>query len=167
MRLSQVGELALLEKIRARFSKKSRAVLTGIGDDAAILRIEPGELLATSDMMVEGVHFDRALITPFQLGFKLVSVNVSDIYAMGGKPRFVLLDVAAPDETGTGFIDGLLDGVASANERYGMSLVGGDVSSSMDGVVLSATVLGKGDRSVKRSGAKPGDGIYVTGNLGD
>jgi thiamine-monophosphate kinase len=167
MRLSQAGELSLLEKIRDGFPDRARAVITGIGDDSAVLRSGPGKLLATSDMMVEGVHFDLGLITPRQLGFKLISANVSDIYAMGGRPRFALLDIAATGDTGTDFIDGLLSGVKEALGLYGVSLVGGDVSSSGAGMALSATLLGFADRPVRRSGARPGDMIYVTGSLGE
>lgn len=167
MRLSRKGELALVEKIRRRFEPSGRSVLLGIGDDAAVLRPGRGRLLATTDMMLEGVHFDLRLATPYQLGFKLVSVNVSDIYAMGGAPSHALLGMAAPGSTGEDFIDPFLDGVAEAARLYGLSVVGGDVSSSPGGLALSATVLGSASRPVTRSGARPGDGIFVTGALGD
>lgn len=167
MKLSDIGELKFLDDIRSRFSGRSRAVLTGIGDDAAVLRPGKGKLLATTDFMLEDVHFDLDLITPFQLGFKLVSVNVSDIYAMGGKPRFVLLGIAAPAGTEKSFTDRLLGGVEAALGHYRALLVGGDVSSSPRKLVLSATVLGFSERPVKRSGARPGEFIFVTGSLGD
>jgi thiamine-monophosphate kinase len=167
MRLSQAGELSLLENIRSRFAGKSRNVLTGIGDDSAVLRPCSGELLATSDYMLEGVHFDLRHMTPLQLGFKLVSVNVSDIYAMGGSPRHMLVSIAAPADTKMSFMDGLFDGIEAAIGFYGMSLVGGDVSASKSHVVLSATALGCARKAVRRSGARPGDLIYVSGNLGD
>jgi thiamine-monophosphate kinase len=167
VRLSDIGELKLLDGIRSRFLKKSRAVLTGIGDDAAVLKPGKGKLLVTTDFMLEDVHFDLNLITPFQLGFKLVSINVSDIYAMCGKPRFLLLGIAAPSETKKSFLDGLLEGVEAALGHYGALLVGGDVSMSPRKLAFSATVIGLSERPVKRSKAKPGDIIYVTGNLGD
>lgn len=168
MRLARVGELALLERVRARFHEKSRDVVAGIGDDAAVLRFAGKKnLLATSDMMLEGVHFDLRFTTPLQLGFKLVSVNVSDIYAMGGKPSFALLDIAAPVDTEDRFLEGLFEGVSEGARAYGVLVVGGDISSSREGLVLSATLLGEAAKPVLRSGARPGDKLYVTGCLGE
>lgn len=167
MRLREIGELPLLERIRARFSVKSGSVLAGMGDDAAILKGDSRKLLATTDMMVEGVHFDLGFTTPYQAGFKLVSANVSDIYAMGGKPRFALLALAAPEDTEESFVDGLLDGMEEAFGLHGVALVGGDLSATKGKITLSLTVLGYAERPLKRSGAKPGDAIYVTGSLGE
>jgi thiamine-monophosphate kinase len=167
MKLSRTGELALLEKIRKRLSKRSKAVLTGIGDDAAVLKSDTGNLAASTDMMLEGVHFDLRLITPRQLGFKLISVNVSDIYAMGGEPAFALLGIAASGDTEEKFIDDFLYGVKEACAKYKVSVVGGDVSSSKKGMAFSATLMGHVKKPVMRSGAKAGHGIYVTGTLGD
>jgi thiamine-monophosphate kinase len=166
MRLARVGELALLQRVRAAFHEKSRDVVAGIGDDAAVLRFTGKNLLATSDMMLEGVHFDLRLVTPFQLGFKVVSVNVSDIYAMGGKPSFALLDIAAPGDTDDSLLEGLFEGVRAGARSYGVFVVGGDISSSIKGLVLSASILGHAARPVLRSGARPGDKLYVTGSLG-
>ncbi len=123
-------------------------------------------MLLTTDMMVEGVHFDLKWITPFQLGFKLVSVNVSDIYAMGGRPEFVLLDFAAPGDFEKRKFDSVFDGVAAALKTYKLSLIGGDISSSCV-VVLSASVVGSASKVVGRGGARAGDLIYVSGYLGD
>lgn len=167
MTLADIGELALIDKIRLRFARKSRAVVKGIGDDAAVLRGAARPLLATADMMVEGVHFDLRFITPRQLGFKLVSANVSDIYAMGGVPQFALLSIAVPGKTSGAFMDDFFDGVDEALRAYRVALIGGDISSSAGPAALSATVLGQADRPVFRSGARPGDKIYVTGTLGD
>lgn len=167
MKLSLTGELALLEKIRKKLSKKSKAVLTGIGDDAAVLKPHTRNLVASTDMMLEGVHFDLRLITPRQLGFKLISVNVSDIYAMGGEPAFVLLGVAVSGDTEEKFVDNFLHGVEEACKKYKVSVVGGDVSSSKKGMAFSATLMGRVEKPVMRSGAKAGHGIYVTGTLGD
>jgi thiamine-monophosphate kinase len=118
--------------------------------------------------MAEGVHFDLSHTTPYQLGFKLISVNVSDIYAMGGKPLHMLLALALPPETETGFLDRLMDGVYDALKKYGASLAGGDISASpAGGMVLTASVTGSSEKPVLRSGARPGDSLYVTGSLGD
>lgn len=167
MRLSQIGELSLLEQIRKRFEKQSRTIIVGIGDDAAVLKQVDTNLLVTTDMMVEGVHFDLNFTTPFQIGFKLVSVNVSDIYAMGGKPRYLLLSLAMDKNTEKTFIDKFFDGVQRAIKLYGISLVGGDLSSSKSLMSLSATLIGYTKRHIQRSGARVGDKIYVTGPLGD
>jgi thiamine-monophosphate kinase len=167
MKLSRLGEIPLVEKIRSGFRGGSSAVISGIGDDSAVMRPDGRKLLATSDMMLEGVHFDLAFITPFQLGYKLVSVNVSDIYAMGGKPAFLLVDIAVPSSTDEKFVWRFLDGVNSALQRYGVSLVGGDVSSTRGEMCFSATVIGYAKKPVGRSGARPGDRLYVTGPLGE
>ncbi|MDA8324592.1 MAG: thiamine-phosphate kinase [Nitrospiraceae bacterium] len=170
--LRQLGELALLDWIRKRAGGKKgiggKNLLVGIGDDAAAFRLTPGKAaLATSDMMVEGVHFDTRYYTPYQLGFKIVSVNASDIYAMGGVPRLALFTLAAPPETETGFIKKIFEGVLAALGLYGARLAGGDLSASHSGLVLDMTVIGEADEVIKRSGARVGDGVFVTGPLGD
>ena len=167
MKLSQIGELFLLEEIRKSFKKKSNHVIVGIGDDAAVVTPQDKYLLFTTDMMIEGVHFDSSFITPYQLGFKVVSVNVSDIYAMGGKPFYLLLNLAMNKNTPKKFNDRLFDGIKDALRIYDTTLIGGDLSASNTGMSLSATVIGYGGKYIKRSGANRGDKIYVTGNLGD
>ncbi|MBM4137552.1 MAG: thiamine-phosphate kinase [Nitrospira sp.] len=167
MKLSQVGELSLIKQIRQQFKKNPRGVIVGIGDDAAVIKPTDKNLLVTTDTMVEGVHFDLSFITPSQLGFKLVSVNVSDIYAMGGKPAYILLNMAMNKNTGKDFFDSFFDGVHAAMKLYKLALIGGDLSSSKTGITLSATLIGYAKRYIPRSGADAGDKIYVTGNLGD
>jgi thiamine-monophosphate kinase len=166
-KLSQIGELALLAKIKKRFGKKSQSVLCGIGDDASVLKPLNKFLLLTTDMMVEGVHFDLTFTTPYQLGFKLVSVNVSDIYAMGGQPSCVLLNIAMQKEKDLVFMDLLFRGIQDAMKQYKTVLIGGDLSAALQDMSLSATLIGYADTYLLRSGAKVGDRIYVTGNLGD
>ncbi|MBF0606517.1 MAG: thiamine-phosphate kinase [Magnetococcales bacterium] len=180
------GELALIEHIRQRFTRKQPdgrggrlsdggrqelpILMVGIGDDAAVLRVGGKHVLLTTDAMAEGVHFDMAFVTPFQVGHKLVSVNVSDIYAMAGRPAYMLLTMSIPAarmaET-DGFIAGFFDGVESALETYAVELIGGDITSSGGGINLSATLIGFAQSPALRSGAVVGDRIYVTGNLGD
>lgn len=166
MRLSERGELALLKEIQKRFRGRAKDIVTGIGDDCAVVIPRKEKLLLTTDMMVEGVHFDLAFTTYFQLGFKTISVNVSDIFAMGGSPRFVLLNIAAPEDTHENSLDSFLKGVEKALRRYRVKLVGGDLSAS-EALVVSATLIGYAQKPVLRSGARPGDKIYVSGNLGD
>ena len=167
MKLSDIGELSLLKTIRRRFTVKSKDVIVGIGDDTAVIKPSGNNLLATTDMMVEGIHFDLNLITPYQLGFKLVSVNVSDIYAMGGRPQYLLLDIALNKNTEQSFVNRLFDGIRCAMKLYGVFLIGGDISSSRKDMVIAATLIGDAKKHIRRSGAKPGDRIYVTGNIGD
>ena len=123
-------------------------------------------MLLTTDMMVEGVHFDLTWTTPFQIGFKLISVNVSDIYAMGGSPRFALINFAAPGDSDTGLFERFFDGVERATGLYDMAVIGGDVSSAGK-LVVSASVVGYAPRILTRAGAGAGDGIYVSGTLGE
>ncbi|MEW6569842.1 MAG: thiamine-phosphate kinase [Nitrospirota bacterium] len=167
MKLSEISELALLDEIRKVFIKKSRDVIVGIGDDGSVVKPLKENLVFTTDMMVEDVHFDFAFATPFQIGFKLISVNVSDIYAMGGRPIYALLSIAAEKNTEKEVIDDLFRGVNTALDFYFTSLVGGDLSASNKYMSLSATVFGSVRKPVRRSGAKKGDIIYVTGTLGD
>jgi thiamine-monophosphate kinase len=165
--ISQIGELSLIDDIRKQFSRKFKDVTVGIGDDAAVIRPREKYLLATTDMMVEGVHFDLRYITAYQLGFKLISVNVSDIYAMGGTPHHVLLTIAVHKNTPAEFVHMLMNGVKDAMTLYHTVLVGGDLSSTQNAISLSATLIGYARKYVLRSGAHVGDRIYVTGSLGD
>jgi thiamine-monophosphate kinase len=166
MRLSEVGELSLLGILQKRFGKRAPHVPVGIGDDCAVVRSAGKNLLLTTDMMVEGVHFDMRWTTPFQLGFKLVSANVSDVYAMGGRPQFLLLNFSAGRDVEVDTFKRIFDGIEKAAGLYGVSLIGGDISSS-ERIVLSATVTGYAAKFIRRSGARVGDRIYVTGFLGD
>jgi len=167
MKLSSAGELKLLEHIRKFFPVRAKNIITGIGDDAAVIKASDKSLLATTDMMIEGIHFDLDYVTPYQVGCKLVAVNVSDIYAMGGKPSFMLLGMAVDKNADMNFIDMFFSGIKDAMDYYSLSLVGGDVSASKNSIALSATVMGYAGKSILRSGARIGDRIYVTGSLGD
>ncbi|MFN3740089.1 MAG: thiamine-phosphate kinase [Thermodesulfovibrionales bacterium] len=162
-----MDELELIELIRNRFSPKNQRVLKGTGDDAAVIRASQQVSLYTTDMMVEGIHFDLSFITPFQLGFKLVARNVSDIFAMGGEPEFLLLNLCFPEGTKRDFVEELLDGIEECIRKYSIDLIGGDFSTSPEYIFLSATLIGVTSRQILRSGARPGDKIYVTGTLGD
>ena len=171
MRLREIGELKLLKAIRKRFSSGQQAIgsgiILGIGDDAAVLAPHNKKILVTTDMMNEGVHFDLGFTAPFHLGFKLVSVNVSDIMAMGGKPEYLFLNISMKKDADEDFFNRLYDGISSAMDVYGIRLAGGDLSSAINDMVLSATVIGYGNKIVTRSGAKVGDKIYLTGTPGE
>lgn len=167
MKLYQIGELKLIEKIRKKFSKPHQDLIVGIGDDSAVIKINKKNILITSDMLVEGVHFDLSYTTPFQIGFKLLTVNVSDIYAMGGEPTNFLINISLKKNLEESFLKDFFNGIQKAMKHYNISLIGGDISSTLKEISVSATMLGSGDKIIKRSGAKIGDKIYVSGNLGD
>ena len=169
MRLMELGEFGLIERIACKVGQK-QGVRIGIGDDAAAIEPTSGfEVLITTDMLVEGVHFDLALSGPFTLGKKSLAVNLSDIAAMGGIPRHFLLSLAIPENISVEFLDNFVAGMLEMGDQFGVTLIGGDTCSARQGMVVSVTVIGEQspDLIVKRSGAQPGDLICVTGTLGD
>ena len=171
MILNQLGELGLLQRIRRRLPAGSNAVPIGIGDDAAVLRVPSGwDLIATTDMLVEGIDFNRAYGSTFpQIGYKALAVNLSDVAAMGGQPIAFLVGLAAPGSTAVRAVDEIYRGMRSLSRRHGVRLIGGDLSASEKGLFITVTVLGRVEtgRAVSRSGARVGDRLYVTGTLGD
>lgn len=167
MKISDAGESALIERIRRIAGRTDAGVIAGIGDDAAVLSPLPDKVLVSTDMLVEGTHFRLSTISPFQLGLKSIAVNVSDIRAMGGVPRYVLLSMGLPRSLDMEDLNGFAEGVNRALERYGAVLVGGDTCRSDGGLTVSITIIGEAERPIHRSGAKPGEGVFVTGSLGD
>lgn len=167
MNLTDISETSLISYIKERCKGSGKEITIDIGDDAASILIGTKNLLATTDLMTEGIHFDLAYSTPYQVGFKLVSVNVSDIYAMYGDPSYMLLTMALPPHITNPTITNFFDGLIHSLTTYNVKLIGGDISSSKSGIMLSATLLGFAEKPVPRSGATPGDNIYVTGYLGD
>lgn len=169
MKLRELGEFGLIDRISAGVKNKA-SVKIGIGDDAAAFKSTEGHLsLVTSDMLVEGVHFDLALCDSLTLGRKSLAVNLSDLAAMGAKPRYFLLSLAIPAAVTVEFLDGFIAGIMQRAEQFGVTLVGGDTCSSAGGLVISITAIGEQlpDLVVSRSGARPGDLLFVTGTLGD
>ena len=170
MKLSNVGEFGLIRTIRKQFLQKNPRVQIGIGDDAAALSCTPSHtLLATSDLLLEGVHFDLAFTDFYSLGWKSAAVNLSDIAAMGGIPRFCLTSIGIPSCITVEQITDFYRGFKTLSRKHGVSLVGGDTCLSQKEFVISVTVLGEVERSKMqtRRGARPGDHIFVTGTLGD
>ncbi len=167
MLLSETGEFGLIKKLKKRCSGNLNDVITGIGDDAAAVRIKKDTAIVTSDMLIEGVHFDLSFTTFFQLGHKFLAVNVSDIFAMGGKPEYFLISLGIPGHFKNTNIEELYKGLMKIAKKHGISIVGGDTCMSKSGLVLSGTLIGTAGKIIKRSGAKAGDSIYVTGTLGD
>ncbi len=169
MKLAELGEFGLIDRIKAHVAA-SPSVLLGIGDDAAALVPTQGFVtLITSDMLLEGVHFDLSFCDPHTLGRKSLSVNLSDVAAMGARPRHFLLGVALPKDVPLEFMDGFMAGMLEQAERFGATLVGGDTCASKGGLAISVTALGeqRPELVLKRSGARPGDLVCVTGTVGD
>jgi thiamine-monophosphate kinase len=164
--VGELGERKLIALIRAAFPARGKNVILGIGDDAAVVRPGRTPLILTKDLLVEDVDFYRDRHPAFFIGRKSLSVNLSDIAAMGGTPRAALLGLGLPGNLSLGWIRAFLKGFAAAGRDYGVDLIGGDVSKSLE-IVVSVTVSGEGEPFVARSGARPGDGIYVSGTLGD
>ena len=157
-------EFELLARLSERLGGTERPGETFIGDDAAVLDAPRRRLVVSTDLVSEGVHFDRSYTSPCEVGWKAIAVNVSDIAAMGATARYALAAVAAPAGTD---LDSLFDGMVEAAEEYGLHLVGGDLSSASV-LVVSVAILGEvgAKGAVLRSGASPGDRIYCTGPLG-
>jgi len=165
MRLRSLRERELVAAIRRDFRRTGRGVRLGIGDDAAVISPGRAGLLLTTDLLIEDVHFTTRIHPAFLLGRKSLNVNVSDIAAMGGRPRFALLGLALkPGLTGE-WVDGFFSGLRAAAGEAGVTLIGGDISGS-EKICISVTLVGDAERSVRRSGARPGDLIFVSGRLG-
>lgn len=170
MRISDIGEFGLIERIRRSFAAGSKKAPIGIGDDAAALCVSPGQsLLATADMLIEGVHFDLATTDFYSLGWKSAAVNLSDIAAMGGAPRFCLAALAIPRRTSVEQITAFYRGLHALLQKHKVLLVGGDTCGSKRDFVVSITLLGEAPKNeiLTRSGARPGDIVFATGTLGD
>jgi len=161
-----MSEDELIEAI-SRSVAAGEGVLLGIGDDAAMVEMGSGDLVLTTDMLVEGVHFDVAAISTADLGYKSIVVNVSDVAAVAGSPRYATVGLALPPATAASWVIDLYRGMTEACDEYGLSLVGGDLSRS-EQMVISVTVAGEvpPGRALTRSGASVGDAIAVTGQLG-
>jgi thiamine-monophosphate kinase len=168
-RPSPPAELDIIRLIR-RIAERSRSerVEIGIGDDTAVLLTQPGaRLLATTDVLVEDVHFRRAWASPFDIGWKAMAVNLSDIAGKGGRPLWALVGLALSAPAAWEDVEALYEGMRQAAAPHGVAIVGGDTSTSPDAWFVNVTLLGEHVGSPRlRSGAKPGDAVAVTGTLG-
>jgi thiamine-monophosphate kinase len=158
----------LVRLIRARVARPGAAgVRRSIGDDAAVLEPSPGTtLVATTDLLVEDVHFRRRWAEPADIGWKAMAVNVSDIAAMGATPRWALVALACPESTGPEEVEAFYEGALALCDAHGVVIVGGDTSSSPAGWMVNVTVLGDAVAPMLRSTARPGDVVAITGSLG-
>lgn len=167
--VADVGEHALIERIRARVPPVPEFVHVGIGDDAAVVSPERNSLdVLTTDCLIEGVHFDRAFASAADIGHKALAVNLSDLAAMGATPRVTLLSLALPGAWPVSDLDGLLDGLLALAAEARIALVGGNIARSPGPLVIDLTATGtvKPRRILTRSGARPGDELYVSGAIG-
>ncbi len=168
--ISTLGEFGLIERITEHFQPRNASTLKGIADDAAVIRYAdsgPATVIST-DLLVEGIHFDLMYHPLKHLGYKAVVVNLSDIYAMNAVPKQVTVSMALSSKVSVEAVDELYQGIRAACDKYGVDLIGGDTTASLKGVVLSITAIGMAepDKIVYRNGAKVGDLVCITGNLG-
>lgn len=168
MEISELGEFGLIDRLTENNTPINDSTVRSVGDDAAVLYFGENEVLTTTDLLLEGVHFDIRYVPLKHLGYKAAVVNFSDIYAMGGTPRQILVSLGVSSRFTVENIEELYSGIRLACEIYGVDLVGGDTSASMTGLIISVTCIGEVERgkSIKRSGAKPTDLICVSGDLG-
>lgn len=167
--ISSLGEFGLIDRLTADLPKHNSSTLTSVGDDAAVMRFEPKhDVLVSTDMLLEGVHFDLTYVPLKHLGYKAAIVNFSDIYAMNGTPRQLVVGLGVSTRFTVEHLEALYSGLRLACDIYGVDLVGGDTTASRAGLVISATCIGDVEegKAVHRSGAKPTDLICVSGDLG-
>ncbi len=166
--VKDVGEWALVQRIAKIIECRDPNVVVSIGDDAAVVRTDCGDLLAlTTDILVEDIHFKTETHTASEIGYKAIVANVSDIAAMAGLPRYALVTLGVNPNTPVAFVEDLYDGMITAAEMYGLSLIGGDTTRS-DGLILNVMVLGSVEEAKlkQRCEARLGEHIGVTGDLG-
>jgi thiamine-monophosphate kinase len=167
--VAEIGERALIERIRARLAPPPSFVIVGIGDDAAVIEPERNLLeVLTTDSQVEGVHFDQAFVGAADIGHKAIAVNLSDLAAMGAAPRVALLSLVLPPGMPVASVDALIDGLTALAVRSRISIVGGNIARSPGPLVVDVTATGSVHRRrvLTRAGARAGDDLYVTGTLG-
>ncbi|HEY6162915.1 MAG TPA: thiamine-phosphate kinase [Bacteroidia bacterium] len=166
--LSAVGEFGLIKHISEAVKIHNESTIKGIGDDAAVIEYKDRVTVVSTDMLVEGIHFDLAYVPLKHLGYKCITVNLSDIYAMNAEPKQVTVAISISNRFSLEAVEELYSGMLLACERYGVDLVGGDTTSALAGCVISVTAIGLGvkEEIVYRNGAKEKDLLCVSGDLG-
>ena len=166
--ISTLGEFGLIDSLTRDFKVKNTSTLRGVGDDCAVIDYGGKKTLVTTDLLLEGIHFDLTYTPLKHLGYKAVAVNLSDVYAMNGTPRQITVSLGISKRFTVEHINELYSGIYAACERYGVDLVGGDTSASVTGLLISITCLGEAQEEdiVYRSGARDTDLICVSGDLG-
>jgi thiamine-monophosphate kinase len=166
--ISELGEFGLIKHLSKNIKIINSSTIKGIGDDAAIIDSGNKQTLITTDILVEGIHFDLSYVPLKHLGYKSVVVNLSDVYAMNAEPKQITVTLAFSNRFTLEALEELYEGIYLACKNYGVDLIGGDTSSSVTGLIISITAVGEADKEsiVMRSGAKPNDLICVSGDLG-
>jgi thiamine-monophosphate kinase len=166
--IAQLGEFGLIEHLTKNFEINQESTLKGIGDDAAVLDFGTKKTVISTDLLIEGVHFDLAYMPLKHLGYKAVVVNLSDICAMNAKPTQITVSVAVSNRFPLEALEELYEGIARAAKEYKIDVIGGDTTSSQKGMIISITALGEADENeiVYRNGAKATDLLVVTGDIG-
>lgn len=167
--ISTLGEFGLIDRLTRDFPLVNKSTVLGVGDDAAILDIPEGkEALVTTDLLLEGIHFDVRYVPLMHLGYKAAVVNFSDVYAMNGDPKQITVSLGVSSRFTVEHIDAIYAGIKLACESYGVDLVGGDTSASVTGLVISITCIGEVEKgkAVRRNGAQETNLICVSGDLG-
>ena len=168
--VKDVGEFGLIYRIMHDFIYRPEQVVIGSGDDGAVYRVPCGfDQVISTDTMVEGIHFTMETMTPFHVGYHLGTANFSDMAAMGAEATGFVLSIALPDDLPLPWVEAFYEGLRDCCRRYRVNLLGGDVTGSKGGIVLTGTVVGMVPRgqAVPRSGAREGDIVFVTGTIGD
>ena len=166
--ISTLGEFGLIDRITESFKLNNESSIVGVGDDAAVLDYKNKKTLVTTDLLLEGIHFDLRYVALKHIGYKAAVVNFSDIYAMNGRPKQITVSLGISKRFTIEHIEQIYEGIKVACEHYGVDLVGGDTSASVTGLIISITCIGEGEdgKIVYRNGAKDTDLICVSGDLG-
>lgn len=166
--INQLGEFGLIDRIRQGLETVNETTAKGIGDDAAIITASEKQRVVTTDMLLEGIHFDLSYMPLQHLGFKAVAVNISDVAAMNAVPKQITVSIGLSNRFSVEAVEALYDGIKAACKSYKVDLIGGDTTASRSGLVISVTAIGEAeaDKIAYRSGAKKGDIVCATGDLG-
>ena len=166
--IASIGEFGLIKHLTEKFQIINPSTLKGVGDDAAVLDYKDKQVLVTTDLLLEGIHFDLVYVPLRHLGYKAAVVNFSDIYAMNGQPKQLTVSLGISKRFSVEDLELIYEGIELACKKYGVDLIGGDTSASLTGLAISMTCIGEGekDKIVYRDGAKANDLICVTGDLG-
>lgn len=166
--ISELGEFGLIDRLTKDIKLKNESTIKGVGDDAAILNYANKQVVVSTDLLTEGVHFNLMYVPLKHLGYKAVVVNLSDIYAMNATPKQIMVSLAISGKFSVEAIDELYAGIHLACEKYNVDLIGGDTTSSLTGLTISVTAIGEGTKGdiVMRGGAKPNELLCVSGDLG-
>ncbi len=166
--LSEIGEFGLIEHLTKKFPLIHPTTQKGIGDDAAVMNFTKGQTVVTTDLLIEGIHFDLSYVPLKHLGYKSIMVNLSDVYAMNANPTQITVSIAVSNRFPMEALEELYAGIELACKNYKIDLVGGDTSSSKTGLIISVTAMGQAQKEkiTYRSGAKANDLLVVSGDLG-